>query len=166
MPFDLLKEKVDYGEVFFSWDFPEFIKHQRGILWYLAAFLAVIGLLVFSLVSENFLFAVIIILSAIIVIYISRKNPRIINIKITDKGIVIENNFYPYSEIKNFWIINEPEARRLYIEFRSAFIPRLSIPYQDQDPNELREYLLLYLEENDEREGEPVSETLARWLKL
>ena len=166
MPFDLLKDKVDYGEVAFTWDFPEFTKHNRGILWHLIAFIVVVGLLVFLLFSANFLFAVIIILSVVIIVYISRRDPRIMNIKITDAGLVIENHFYPYSEIKNFWILHEPDIKRLYIEFRSAFVPRLSIPYQDQDPNELREFLLQFIEENDEREGEPVSETLARWLKL
>lgn len=166
MPFDLLKDKVDYGEVAFSWDFPEFTSHQRGLLWYLIAFLVVVGLLIFSFATDNFLFAVIIILSVVIIVYISRRNPRIMNIKITDAGIVIENHFYPYSEIKNFWIINEPDIKRLYIEFHSAFIPRLSIPYRDQDADTLREFLLQFIEENDEREGEPISETLARWLKL
>ena len=166
MPFDLFTDKIDYGEVVFSWDFSEFTKHERSLLWYALSVLVVLGLLIFALVSGNVLFAIIIILASIIIIHISRHEPRIMNIKITKEGIVIENRFYPFSEIKNFWIIHEPDVKRLYFEFKSALIPRLSIPYQEQDPNQLREFLLEYIEENDEREGEPISEAVARWLKL
>lgn len=167
MPFDLLSEKIDYGAVRFDWDFPEFIKQPRTVLWYLAAVLVVVGLLIYALVTLNILFAVIIIIATVIIIFLNRKEPRIMNIKITAEGIVIENRFYPFDEIKNFWIVDQfPLVKRVYFDFKSFFIPRLSIPYQDQDPNKLKDFLVQYLDENTEREGEPVSEGISRWLKL
>lgn len=167
MPFDLLAQKIDYGEVDFSWDFPEYITHDRSLPWYVLSSLVVVGLFAFSLITGNILFAIIIILATIITVYIGRRQPRIMNIKLTEEGIVVENRFYPYSEIKNFWIVHEmPNIRKLYFEFSSPLIPRLSVPYQDQDPNQLRNYLLQYVEESDEREGEPISEAIGRWLKL
>lgn len=167
MPIDLAQQKIDYGATHFEWDFPEFIQHERGLWWYVLAGLIVLGILVYSLFTANILFAVLTIMVVIIMLFVHQRQPRIMRIKVTDEGLVIENRLYPYSEIRSFWMVYEqPDVKNLYVEFRSMFIPRLSVPYGELDPNRLKAFLLQYIDEDDERTGEPVSETLGRWLRL
>ncbi len=168
MPIDLLEQPTDYGAVLYQWDFAEFEHHERGVVWYVVAALAAIGLVVYALVTANILFAVIVILVAVLIVYIQRREPREMTIKVTQEGVVIENRLYPFEDIKSFWIAYEiPDVHNIYFEFKSVSIPRLSVPYDvSVDPNELRRYLLQYVPENQEREGRPISELLAKLLKL
>lgn len=168
MPINLAEQPTEYGKVLFQWDFPEFEAHERGTTWYVVAGLLMLGLLVYAIVSANILFAVIIVLVAILLVYIEKREPREMTIKIAEEGVVIENRLFPYEEIKTFWIAYEvPDVHNIYFEFKSLSIPRLSIPYAENiNPNQLRSYLLQYVDENQEREGRPVSEVIAKLLKL
>ena len=167
MPIDLGQEQMDYGKVHYEWDFPEYTKHERTIVWYIVAGIVVLGILIFSFVTANILFAVLTIMVIIILVFMQQREPRILNFKITDEGLVIENRFYAYDEIKSFWIVYElPHLKNLYFEFKSLVVPRLTVPYDDIDPNRLQSFLAQYIEIDDEREGEPVSESISRLLRL
>ena len=102
-----------------------------------------------------------------IILYINhKKDPLTINFQIKEDGIVLGNKFYPYKEIKNFWIIYETPTKSLYFDFESNWRPRLSVPIINQDPLQIRKILLKYLAEDLEQKEEPLSETLSRFLKL
>lgn len=167
MPIDLTEQKIDYGKVHFQWEFPEYESYERTKKWYGTAVAVFAALLLYALLTFNILFAVIIFLFSVIIIFLHRKEPKLLGVKITDEGIVIESKLYRYDEIKSFWIVYElPRIKNLYFEFKSWALPRLAIPYLDQDPNRLRAFLLQYIDENTEREGEPISDSIGRWLKL
>ena len=51
-----------YGEVLASWQAPAHHHYHRGRLWYLIAALLAVGLLIYSFVTFNFLFAVLIVM--------------------------------------------------------------------------------------------------------
>lgn len=165
---DELKNEIsDYGEILAFWNFPEHTQHQRGSRWYIF-FIIVIGLLLFySYKTNNILFAVIIIMSAVFLTMHNRSEPRLMELKITEDGILLNDIFYNYSDFKNFAIIYRPsEVKNLYFEFKGTFRPRLTIPLEDQNPNKLRNILLEHLEEDLERENEPTSDFLARIFKI
>ena len=90
-----------------------------------------------------------------------------LNIKVTDNGIVIENLFYLYDEIRSFWVVSEDyNENNVYFEFKSFSTPRLNVPFIDVDPVRLQTYLAQFIDVDPEREGTPLSETLSRWLRL
>jgi len=161
------KPTQNYGRILASWTFPERVQYQRGTLWYLAM-LTLIGLLLFySYKTSNVLFAVIIIMSAVFLTMHHRREPNLMEIKITEDGIILNNNFYNYNDFRNFAVIYRPtEIKNLYLEFKGSFRPRLTIPLEDQNPNEIRNLLLEYLEEDLQRENEPLSDFLARIFKI
>ncbi len=126
-----------------------------------------LGLLVFSLVTLNFLFAVIIIISAIVIFFNDVKEPIEVNFYIGEGGILLGRKFFGYKELSSFWLIYEPkEVKNLYFSPKSFIKPLLSIPLLDQNPLKVREFLLQYLEEDLEKEEEPVSEQLGRRFKI
>jgi len=167
MPKDLTKEDINLGKTLSDWTFPEFIKYQYTRGWYISFLVILVLLLIFSIVTTNILFALILIIATTI-LYITRKhNPENINFTITEEGITINYTLYQWLEIKNFWIIYEPpQVKNLYFEFKNLLLPRLPIPMQDQDPVTIREMLLEYIDEDIEREGEPISDNLSRKLKI
>jgi hypothetical protein len=167
MPQDISQENIDLGKTLMEWEFPEFIKYTRSRSWYMTSGLIVVLLFIYSISTANLLFAIIIFFTVVIFLMNQKKNPRLLSCKITEEGLLIDTQLYPWEEIKNFWIIYEPpHIKTLYFDFKPWHLPRLPIPLTDQDPLELREILLDYLEEDIEREGEPISDNIGRKLKI
>lgn len=151
-----------------SWEVPEYETHERTRNWYYIA--AVIGvlLLVYAVITSNFLFAGIIIIGTLVIILTDGKVPQKVRITLTDEGVEVGRNFYDYDEIKDFSIVYKPKlgVKNLYFEFKTVIKPRLSVPLLDRDPLVIREKLLKYLQEDLERTDQPLSEGLAKMFKL
>lgn len=159
---------LDYGKALHSWQVPEFDKHLRPKLWYISAAGIAIVLLIFSLITANFLFAVIIIIAALIIILHDSKEPDKVDFSIFNEGVMIGNRFFDYDEIKHFAVVFKPSKniKNLYFEFKGVIRPRLSIPLLAMDPLQIRETLLKYLKEDLERTDQPVSEAMAKFFRL
>jgi len=158
----------DRGQEIISWLIPEFEKHARTKRWYVFMIIAAFVLLIYSFFSSNFLFAFIIIISALIIILHDGQEPILIRFTLTDEGIAVGRKFYDYDQFKDFSVIYKPrqDVKNLYFEFKNALKPRLSIPLLDMNPLLIRENLLKYLSEDLERTDQPLSEGLAKLFKL
>jgi len=158
---------VDHGQTLAQWHFPEFEKHQRSKAWYFWVILATFALLLYAILTINFLFAVIIVIAAITFIYKHRHEPNQIVFAITEDGVELENRFHPWEIIKDFYIIYKPpEVTGLYIRFKAITKPRLSIPLQNQNPVAIKNILTQYIEEDLEQTERPFSETIGNLFKL
>jgi len=148
-------------------EIPEYTKYERSLLWYVVAILLDAGLLVYAIMTSNFLFAVILVLITVIIIIMSFNQPRILKMTMDPTGIRIGGKKYEYRKFKNFSVIYEPpEVNTLYLEFNMPLRDRLSIPLGDIDPNNVREYLINYIEEDLERDDETLSDITSRIAKF
>ncbi|MFH1236561.1 MAG: hypothetical protein V1685_06555 [Parcubacteria group bacterium] len=159
--------ETEHGKLLAEWEFPEFIQYKRSRAWYISSSAVAIGGFALSLLSKNLLFAIIIVIIAILYFIRDRQRPGTVVISITEDGISIGERFYSHESLKQFWLIYEPPAiKRLYVRFQSGLRPNLSIPVEDQDPVALRAILLKYLEEDLDQRGESFSDGFQRILKL
>lgn len=151
-----------------SWEVPEYEKHERGKGWYIFSSIVAFLLILYSFLTGNFLFAIIIIIATIVVVLHDGQEAVLVKISLTDEGVVVGRKFYDYDEFKNFSIVYKPKRgiKNLYFEFKSVFRPRLSIPLEKMNPLIIRENLLKYLEEDLDRTDQPLSEELAKLFKL
>jgi len=158
----------DYGEVYFSWETPEYEKHDRTKLWYILAIIVAFLLLLFAFLTGNFLFAVIIIITALVTILHDGREPDMVKIALTDEGVVVGRKFYDYDEFKDFAIVYKPKqgVKNLYFEFKNVLRPRLSIQLGNMNPLPIRENLLKYLSEDLEQTDQHLSEALGKLFKL
>ncbi|MBU4216435.1 hypothetical protein L6270_01235 [Candidatus Parcubacteria bacterium] len=161
-------ENNEKKEEVISWHVPEYIAYERSQNWYIIAGLVALGFLVFSFLTHDFLFAVIVIIAVLLYVLNHGQEPMMINITLTDEGVIVGRKFYDYDELKNFSVLYKPkqEVRNLYFEFKSGIKHRISVQLDGMDPIAIREYLLRYLHEDLERTDLPLSEGLARLLKL
>jgi hypothetical protein len=155
-----------HGKTIFSWEIEGIEKYERGVLWYVAAGLIGAALLVFSIWTANFLFAVIVLMFAVITIINEMKNQVYIECNIMENGIMLGKQHYHWKEMEDFWMVYQPpDVKTLYLELKGVR-PRLSIPLNSQNPNKIREFLRKYVKEDLEREQEPISEYIGRVLKI
>ena len=161
-------QKFHLNEELVYWFVPEYDKHERSKRWYIGTVIALVVFLAYSLKESNFLFAVIIILAAIVIILNDGREPDDVKVSITDEGVIIGNKYYDYDEIKDFSIIYKPkfQIKNLYFEMKNPFLPRISIPLKKMNPLIIRGILLKYVTEDLERVDAPLSERLAKLFKL
>ncbi len=155
------------GEEIFGWTVDEYERHERGPVWYAVAFLVGLSLVMYAIVTRNFLFAIVIIMVGVIIALSALREPQRIPFMVTTRGVALGRQFVPYKELRSFWILYEPpQLKNLYVDFRSPITPHLVIPLEDQDPVELRQTLLEFIAENQTQEEESMTEILGRVLKL
>lgn len=158
--------QIDQGEELLSWEVEDNKGHLRGFWWYALASLAAVGLLVYAIRERNFLFAFIVIMFAIIFATHHIRSAAEVLFAITDLGLRVGSRFFPWRDIEEFWIAYEPPAvKTLYIEF-SGLRPRLPIPLEDADPNQVREILGQFIAENSSKHEEPISDWVSRVLRI
>jgi hypothetical protein len=170
--FTLRLERV--GTILKEWVIPEYTQHERSRTWYTAAGMVCLILIVLSLWTPNYffdspniLFVSIIILTAVTLVARHIMSPHRLAVVIYEDGLAIGDQFFPYKDLADFAVVYEPpEVKMLYFHFKKFVRPRLPVPLLNENPIEIREILLRYLEENLERENEPTSDALGRWLKL
>ena len=100
-----LKTDTLIGNVLREWTIAEYERHERGAVWYWLMCVVGLALVIYGMLTGNFLFALIIILFAIVMFLQSRQEPLQLPFQITELGAVVGNRFYPYGELKGFYII-------------------------------------------------------------
>lgn len=155
------------GNILHEWEVSEYERHERGTRWYVIMTIIGLFLVGYAIFTNNFLFALVIVLFAVIIFLQNHQDPHVVEFKITDVGVILSNRFYAYSELSDFYIIyNPPEVKMLFLEPDSTLRPRIRVPLLNIDPNEIRFTLRQYLPENLEKEEEPLSDKVAREWKL
>ena len=155
------------SEVKFSWKYQEYIREEKTVAWYVIS-LAILGLgIAWCVYDKNMPFAMLLILFYLVVLLFNNLNTEVVVFAVTSEGIKIGSRFHYFREFDHFFIIYEEVGiKNLYLQFRNPFRGRLTVPLDGQDAVEIRRFLLKYLKEDLEREAEPISERLRRWLRL
>lgn len=167
MPINLSREQANTGNVVFEWAVNEYEKHDRSKRWYIIMAVVGIALLLFSVISGNYLFTLVVVLFGIILFLQDMLQPAEVAFAVTEAGIVVGNKYYPFKEIASYWIIyNPPEVKNIYFSTNNILKHRLQIPLLDNDPRPIRDFLNQFLVEDLDQEEEPLSDRLGRMFKL
>ena len=168
MPVNLnLEPKANIGQVLLRWNFMEFHRIHRPKSWWIIAGIITAALVIYSVFTGNFLFALIILIIVILMVNEFRRSPRRLECQITNNGIAVGKKFWRYKEIHSYWIAyHPPEIANLYFSPKNPLDPRVPVHLSNINPLKLRSLLNKYLEEDLAIEDIPTSEALARLLKL
>lgn len=161
-------QSIDHGATLMAWTIPEYERHARSIGWYILAVLAGIALLVWAFITASYLFAIIILMVAVILYRQASRTPATLHFALTEDGLELgDRHFYSYKDLATFWIVYEPpDVKRLFFTFKSSVRPYLAVPIENQNPVAIRKTLQRYIAEDLEREGEPATDAFGRSLKL
>lgn len=157
----------DHGKKLAEWKFSEYVKYERSPAWYVGLGIIEVAVIIYSILSKNFLFALIAILVGLILVLHSRQEPAELYCRIFEDGIQVGSKFYEWDDIRKFWLVYEPpNIKLLHIDLKSIFMPDFSVPLNNQNPLEIRQILKTYLVEDLERRYETLSDRMNRWLRL
>lgn len=157
----------EFGPVQLEWTYPEFVKHERGLWWYVGSLGLGILVLVYAIMSANYLLAITVILVGFILLNYHRHEPRPITFQICQKGIRVGEKFLPYAALQSFWLVYDPpHIKTLYFLRKARLRNEISIPLVEMNPLKVRELLESILPEDLTKETETPNDSLARILKI
>lgn len=153
-------------KVLASWKIPEHIRHQRSRFWYLVA--AALGVLfvLYGVFTNNFLFALAVVLFAVVYLLMHMQEPPFLDFKITEQGIELGNKNYNYVDITGFWLATRDDHKSLHLRTKFFSSPLLSIPLGDTSPEAVRGALSKFVVEDTSEKEEPLLDFLSRRFKL
>ncbi|MEK7599394.1 MAG: hypothetical protein AAB474_03030 [Patescibacteria group bacterium] len=146
-----------------SWSAPEYDYRTKSKEWYWAIGILSAALVIMAVLMKNFLFAIFIVLAGFTTALYGAKRPAIAKFTVSGSGIQIADRFYPYESLKSFWInYDPPQKKEISVISKKMFMPRLTLPIGETDPNELQKILARTLKE--EKIEESLSEIIAGYL--
>ncbi len=163
-----MNEEINKKDFDFHWEIDSHNKPKRDKKWYIVASVIVLGLIVYALIDKNYFFALILIIASALIVFFDNEPIQKINFAIKYDGVLVDKKFFSFESIRNFYIVYRPqeEIRKLFFEFKNPLNHRLSIELYQQNPLEIRQYLLKYIDEDLEKNHEPLSEGLAKLFRL
>ncbi|PIZ75638.1 hypothetical protein COY05_03580 [Candidatus Peregrinibacteria bacterium CG_4_10_14_0_2_um_filter_38_24] len=149
-----------------SWTAPEFVKYKRGITWRIVVATVMISLILFGYFYNAWTFSLAVIVFAIVYGVVNRKEPKDVQVVLSEIGIKVGYRKYPYGLIKDFCIVYEPPyTSELHLRVSNDLAHEVVIQLWSQNPAEARNYLLRHLTEKRDHK-EALSNALLKLFKL
>lgn len=147
----------------FQWEAPEFRHYPKNPAWYITMFI-LLGLLVtYQVILRDWFGVASMVILSIIIYFFARQKPGIVSVEITDRGIHLNGDLIPYSRIKYFWIIDDHDHKVLNLETTAYFNHLLSIELENEDADEIREFLIDIIAEHPEPRPHTAQEVAHRF---
>lgn len=160
------KTPSHFDNAIIEWSAPLRHKPKKGAAWFIVMSFAVAALLFYAIDSQNWIFAVAIIVATVAYLVDHTEERREIEIKISECGIKIGKKKIPYSNIRAFWMLYHPPfLGQLHIRTHQKTSPDFIIELGDADPVRLRKYLTRHIIEWEGKE-EGLLDICTRLLRL
>jgi len=148
-----------------SWMTPEFVYHEKPAWWHIVAYGFVIIITLLMIFLKEWFGLVVFVLIGVLIYQYSEIKPKNIEIALTTVGVRFGNKFYPYNEIKSFWVIYNPPIKTLNLELTKRFSPIITVQLGNIDPVVIKSILREHLLEDSER-TEDVIDKLIRMVRF
>jgi len=140
------KEKIE-------WSALEYEEKERSVDWFWALGIIVVAGSIASLIYGNYFFAILLILSGILLGFFAIKKPEMVSYELNKKGLKIKTRLFPYESMKSFFVQTTPKPM-LFVKSSRMFMPILSMPIEDNLAEDIRSLLLSNnVQEEEMKEG-------------
>lgn len=145
-----------------EWTALEYEEKDRSVDWFWALGIIAVCSSVAAIIYRNYLFAFFIILAAVLLGLMAVRRPESTTFKITEKGLELGRDKYPYEKLKSFHILEKESGDVLLVMSNRSVIPLISVPLGDRLPDDVRTVLIKYIPE--EERAEPTAHKIMEYL--
>ncbi len=145
-----------------SWKTIEYLHTEKTTDWYWIVGIITITIALISIILNNVIFAILIIISSFTLSLFASRKPEIITVEVNNKGLTIGQHYHPFTELDSFWIETRDAYPRILFKTKRVFMPFLVVFIEDVEHEKIKEILEQYLPE--EEHSEPLMEKLLLYL--
>ncbi len=133
---------LNHDKVLLEWKTPEFIPYPRTKTWYIVASIIVGGLLTYAILTGSITMFIAFAMIIVLFLLTHNKQPKILDVQITELGVRYGKDFYHYNAINSFWIVyHPPYVRSFYLRLGGKSYKYVKIELNHQNPVELRKLI-------------------------
>lgn len=148
-----------------SWQAPEFIQYKKDMKWYVVLITFGVALTTLFYFVDNYLAMAVIVLAVIVMIMTANQKPKKRLYKLSKDGLKVDDNFYPISEFKSFFITYVENVPNLHFEKTKKMSLPMSIFLIDVNENSVIDFIKLYLPENTKIKA-TTSDLFSKWFRF
>jgi hypothetical protein len=141
-----------------EWNAPEHSHVEKTTDWYWAVGIIAITAAGLTVILGNVIFGIFIIVAAGALVVRASKPPKVVHFEINDRGIIVDNILYPFLTLESFWIDAHDRPAKILLKSGKFFMPYISVPIEEVDPEDVRTILLQYIAETEH--VEPVTQKI------
>ena len=135
-----------------SWQAPEYFHTEKTSDWYWIVAIITISIALISVILNNIIFAILIIVSSFTLSLFASKRPQIVEIQIDNSGIVVDKTRYPFTHLESFWIETREMHPKILIKSEKIFMPFIVIFIEGIEIEKVHEMLSRHLPEEEHTE--------------
>ena len=132
------------------WQGYEYEYSEKASDWYWALAIISAGIAIGALFFQNYLFAILIIVSSFSIAVHAYHKPDLKEFRIDWRGIKVGKVLYPYHNMDSFWLETKTEPPQLFFELKRAVLPLIIIPVGTLNVTTIKEILATRLEEKEQ----------------
>ncbi len=132
-----------------TWETDEHLYTEKTADWYWIVGIITISIAVISIILNNLIFAILIIVSSFTLSLFASKRPQIIKVSIDNSSVTIGKTRYPFSELESFWVETREHIPKMLFKSKKVFMPYIVVFIEEHSPDEVREVLLEHLHEEE-----------------
>jgi hypothetical protein len=142
--------------VFFEWEAIGYLFEEKSADWYWSLGIVAVASAIASALFGNVILALLILAASGTLALSTLKRPRMHRFRITDEGVMIDENLYEYESIVSFSVleyIDPSTPPALSLKTRKLLAPHLLVPIVGHDPVEVYEFFATHVEEGKHDES-------------
>jgi hypothetical protein len=125
-----------------SWEAPQHHHVEKGNDWFFALAIIDIALIIVAILIDNVLFALLIGIAGGVLAMSAAKRPAIVPYAVTVRGVRVEDELHPYTNLVSFYIDEEdPRGPQLLVKTNRRTIPLLVLPIPPEHVDDIESIL-------------------------
>jgi hypothetical protein len=143
----------------------EFDKYEKTPTWY--ALFGIIGvlLLVYAIFTRSPMMFVVFVLTFVVTLLISSKDPEYITVEITETGINLDSKrTFQFQDIESFGVFIRQDVRFISLHMAKGVLTHTRIPLGKENPDDIADILEQFIPREDGKES--FFDTLDHFLKI
>jgi len=147
-----------------EWRAHEYVHVEKTQDWYWALGLLAVAGAVTSLLFNNVLFAIFILIASFVLALFAARKPDLVSFSLTQRGVRINDKLYQFSTFDSFAIdeISSSHTPKLILESNKHFMPHIVIPLEGVHADDVHDFLKHFLHEKHHME--PLAHRVMEWL--
>lgn len=114
---------------------------KKGDWFWVLGIIALSGA-VTAVLMENILLAIVILIGAAVMSMLAMRPAQMVRYGLNQRGIKIDNSFYPYTTLESFYIEDDPiMGHQLLLKSQKLLMPLLILPLPEDDVEEIERIL-------------------------
>ena len=127
---------VKKGEIV-NWDAKEYIPHEKNTGWYVGLVIVCLALVALSIIFGSWTFAILVVLSRVVLVVYSVRPPRVLHYSLNNKGLSEGNKLYAYEDYRSFGVLKEGDNYAIVLTPRKRFAAGVKVYFPQESGEEI-----------------------------